>query len=172
MLPAAVKVFLPYVIGFAAVSYGAYCIYDLGSDNANAEWQKRWDDQVKKLEAEAAKSQIEDLEKEANWLKQINKVRDDGKITQDRMATDLANSNDSANRLLNQVARLAASARKGCTNPGPTQGSNAAGAAANMLADMSTGFDEAAREISKFADESRSAGLMCQQIHSIIKNPH
>lgn len=161
-----------YAVGIAILGAIVFFIYDKGRNDANSVWQTKWDKQVAILAAEAAKSQIENLEKEADWLKQLNKVRDDAKITADRIATDLANSNDSADKLRNQVARLAAAARKECGSARVTQGSNTAGASINMLADLSTGLDKVSRELAEFADRSRIAGIACQNSFGVIKNPH
>lgn len=148
-----------------------FFIYDKGRFDANSKWQSKWDAQVERLEKESAIAKAAELEKEAAWLKQLNEVRDNAKKSIDRISTDLANSDDSANRLRNQVARLASRADRECANSRSTEGGSAARSAADMLAELSTGLDNAAGEIAEFADKSRSAGVACQQSYGVIKNP-
>jgi len=157
---AAIGIFIVYTLG----------VYGKGTKDERQDWQTKWNEQVAMHEKAIASAKAAEQEKEIQWLKEFDKVRNDAQVTINRINTDLASSNESADRLRNQVARLAARASKDCTNTGYSQGSNTAGAAINMLADMSTGFDEAAREISGFADKSRSAGLACQRVYGVIKN--
>lgn len=165
---------LPLVM-VGLVALGAWMIHHEawqgGRDEANAEWQKRWDEHA--LADAQATRQAEAVARAEEQRRQqsINKVIQDGQQQIDQARADADSAAARAGSMRDEADRIAQrladseSARSACT----AAASKAAAHYTRMLADVLKLADKAAGSMAANADQSRSRGLICEHAYDGVK---
>lgn len=71
-------------------------------------------------------------------------------------------------RLRQRISQLASACSRGASNPGTAGAGTATDATTDLLAVVQRRLDEATERIARFADQSRAAGLACQNSYRAL----
>lgn len=157
----------PYLLGVAAIiGAGLYLDhrgYQRGADDVRAEWGRA---QVKAAEAALAAEQAARAEEQRRIAAQLEIV--DGTIHDLAAARRDADGARAAGDQLRAQINRATAACLAAGNPALGGGSAAAGATADLLADVQRRLDEAANGIARHADEARAAGRACERSYDAL----
>jgi biopolymer transport protein ExbB/TolQ len=153
------------LIFIACVFYG---FYRLGANNKHLEWQAKWD----ALQLELTKTRLEQEQNnrdlELSWQLQIDKVEAENVELQNRILANSVNADNASDRLLAEVDRYA-KRLKTCTASSAAINSKTEATPDLLLPELLRKLDNRAGELARFADESRAAGLACEQYVKAIK---
>lgn len=128
-----------------------------------------WSDERTKA-AQALVYQAEKHRKEsAGWRSTQQENAREHQIAVDELLGQLATSRASSDRMRERANSLAALAGAASRDPGAQPGSTTAAEAANLLADMLRGYDEASREVELYADRAGGAGKLCERDYDALK---
>lgn len=130
-----------------------YQIYMLGYDNANNEWQKKWD-----------ASQVATLEIQQQKQQKIDEVTEDAEKEIQRVKANAVAANHAADGLRGTVTNL----RQRLSSE-TARASKAEASAADLLAELLLQSDKMAGEFASFADEARERGLACERAYDVVK---
>ena len=136
--------------------------YWIADTKADAAWNER--------EAQYAAAQVAANEairaQERLWQDKLTKVANDAKITQERLRIDSAELSDVAARLRKQLADRATNSKS--TNTTAADISRAAATDRVMYSVMLESVIIRAEQYAGFADQSRAAGLACQDAYNAL----
>lgn len=160
------------IVFITALAAVIYKVYSFGYDNADTEWQSKWD----KNQLEIANSNVEYSKKieqlETELQTEIDKVNKNAKIEVIRLQTDLNAANITASILRDKAAKYAAAARQCSTDTATSSLRGSADTPADMLAELLSRADQAAGELAEYADRLVIARDACEAAYSKIKHPH
>jgi hypothetical protein len=122
-------------------------------------------------EQQARRDEAKARETEFKRAHRLQEALDAEHLARLALEADLRNADAAAVGLRNRARELAAAARQAAPDSGPACSCEAAGAAADLLADLLERVDEAAGTVGRFADASRLAGLTCQRSAEAIAVP-
>lgn len=156
------------------VAYACIAIYGKGvargTADANARWQKDWDEHLLADERAAAQFQAEQRAEEQRRQHSINKVTQDAQQAIDQAVADAADAAARAGSLQRAAdslaARLADSQDRvsSCT----LASSQAAAAHARVLADVFKRADARAGHLAGVADQAIERGLACERSYDAL----
>jgi len=153
------------LIFIACVFYG---FYRLGAKHKHLEWQARWDELQLELTKKRLEQEQNNRDQERSWQLQIEKVEVENVELQNRILANSVNADNASDRLLAEVdrysKRLNACKASSATNDGKTEATPDL-----LLPELLRKLDQRAGELARFADESRAAGLACEQYVKAIK---
>lgn len=147
-----------------------YAWRDRGATADLAECQRVHADAMATLLRAARDAEAEFRAKEQTWEAQKQEIVHEAR-------TEVATARADADRVRAALERLrraqaaAASGGDAAAHPAAAAGSEAAGATANLPADLLIRLGQAAGELAQFADESRIAGLACERSYSSVTTP-
>jgi len=156
------------IVGILAITYFIIAAYGKGARHKDLEWQAKWDE----LQLELTKTRLEqerinrDLER--SWQLQIDKVEAENVELQNRILANSVNAGNAADRLHAEINRYS-KRLKTCTASSASDDGKTEATTDLLLPELLRKIDERAGELARFADESRAAGLACEQYVKAIK---
>ncbi|TNJ03906.1 endopeptidase [Aeromonas veronii] len=169
---------LPFLAGalfIAGLVGGGIALYQSGhSDGVEGErktWQAMWDEEAVRLATARTKAEQEARAEEKRRQAEIDEVRDHAQEEIAQAQADATAAGIESGRLHEQARRLAARASQCASNTGTTQGGQATGQPAMVLADLLSRADERAGELAAAYDRARVSGLACERAYDAISQP-
>lgn len=153
------------MIIIACVFYG---FYRLGANNKDLEWQAKWDALQLELTTKRLEQERTSRDQERAWQLQIDKVEADNVELQNRILANSVNADNAFDKLHAEVDRYS-KRLKACTASSAAIGSKTEATTELLLPELLRKLDQRAGELAGFADESRAAGLTCEQYVKAIK---
>lgn len=153
------------LIFIACVFYG---FYRLGANNKHLEWQAKWDALQLELTTKRLEQERTNRDRELSWQLQIEKVEAENVELQNRILANSVDADNASDRLHAEINRYA-KRLKTCTASNATNDGKTEAAPELLLPELLRKIDERAGELARFADESRAAGLACEQYVKAIK---
>lgn len=153
------------LIFIACVFYG---FYRLGANNKHLEWQAKWDELQLELTTKRLEQEQNNRDRERSWQLQIDKVEAENVELQNRILANSVNADNAADRLHAEINRYS-KRLKTCTASSASDDSKTETTPDLLLPELLRKIDERAGELARFADESRAAGLACEQYVKAIK---
>lgn len=157
------------VVGLVAGGLTGWGLRDMAADNEAARLRLEHAEDFAAWERAARASEEAERAKERARQEAVNKETEDAKkdaAVDARRTADLRAANG---RLLDHVARLAAYADQGCSNPPAAAGSAPAAGPGMVLADLYRGADSEASELAAAFDGARRAGLACERVYDAVR---
>lgn len=130
-----------------------YQIYMLGYDNANNEWQQKWD-----------AAQVATLALQQQKQQKIDEVTEDAEKEIQRVQADAIAANHAADSLRGTVSNLRQRLNSETSRAGKAEAS-----AANLFAELLVQSDKMAGDFASFADEARERGLACERAYDAVR---
>lgn len=158
----------PYVLAIVAI-VGLYWMgYSDGRDDAEAEWQAKWNAEAARLATERSQAEQAARAEEQRRQSTIDQVRKDAEQQIARAETDAAAAADAAVGLREQARRLAARAGQCAGNSGATPGGAAEAEPGLVLADLLGRVEAEGRRMAETADRARAAGIACERAYDSL----
>lgn len=142
--------------------------YHHGQTVTDAEWQDRWDKQLKTQADDKAAAEVSARAEEQRRQTAINEVTTHAAQALEQARTDASTASSAADRLREQARKLVASAGKCSGNPGTASGSAPATNPGNLLAVVLDQSVQRNRELAEIADTARIRGLACEAAYQGI----
>jgi hypothetical protein len=122
--------------------------------------------QMERDHADAVAAQQERARQiESGWHAGMLEIQRNAREKLDAVAADVAAAGSAAERLRERVAELS---RRPAACPAAADGGEAAGAAGDLLADVSRRLDQATDELAEFAERAAVAGMACEAAYGLV----
>ncbi|MEQ4255435.1 DUF2514 domain-containing protein [Pseudomonas syringae] len=141
-----------------------------GSNKVEADWQQKWDRELKAQSQAVASTTTEYRTEEQRRQKAANQVANDARQEQTAALTDAAVADAAGDRLRVEAGKLAATASCAPGDTGAAERGKAASRAAMVLSELLGRADARAGELAKAYDQSRIAGLACNRFVEELSN--
>ncbi|MDF7792940.1 DUF2514 domain-containing protein [Pseudomonas syringae] len=159
----------PFAYGWKVLAIVAALIscwlwgFNHGSNKVEADWQQKWDRELKAQSQAVASTTTEYRTEEQRRQKAANQVANDARQEQTAALTDAAVADASGDRLRVEAGKLAAATSCAPGDTGAAERGKAASRAAMVLSELLSRSDARAGELAKYADSARIAGLACNR---------
>ncbi|RMR28920.1 hypothetical protein ALP36_03279 [Pseudomonas syringae pv. coriandricola] len=166
----------PFAYGWKVLAIVAALIscwvwgFNHGSNKVEADWQQKWDRELKAQSQAVASTTTEYRTEEQRRQKAANQVVNDARQEQTAALTDAAVADAAGDRLRVEAGKLAATASCAPGDSGAAERGKAATRAAMVLSDLLGRADARAGELAKAYDQSRIAGLACNRFADELSN--
>lgn len=141
-----------------------------GDARGAARVQQAWDDERIQLQAQAINDQAANAAETERRIAAHAEVIHDTTAQLDRARADADAARAAGQRLRDAQRAYIAAALAGAArlDPAAAPGGQAAGAPADLLADLQRRVDEATDGVGRFADESHAAGQACERSYDSL----
>ncbi|MBI6749703.1 DUF2514 domain-containing protein [Pseudomonas syringae] len=166
----------PFAYGWKVLAIVAAVIscwvwgFNHGSNKVEADWQQKWDRELKAQSQAVASTTTEYRTEEQRRQKAANQVANDARQEQTAALTDAAVADAAGDRLRVEAGKLAATASCAPGDTGAAERGKAASRAAMVLSELLSRSDARAGELAKYADSARIAGLACNRFVEELSN--
>ncbi len=156
----------------AAVALAGLQTYRIALEQAaHASTLHRHTEQLRAQERAAREAVADARAEERRRYLTLQEIAENAKTEIDRARADAAGAADAAVRLRQRIATIAAARCPAAGDTAASSGSEAAGTATDLLADMQRRLDEAAGEIAEHADAAGIAGSACARAYDALTLP-